>query len=69
MPQATLDETQIKALFKEALLEVLDERKDLLRELIEEIIEDLGMVRAIGEGETTEPVSREEVFHALEGGS
>jgi len=69
MPQTTLDETQIKALFKEALVEVLEERKDLLRELIEEIIEDLGMGMAIREGENTEPASREEVFHALEGGS
>lgn len=67
MVYTTLDETQIKDLFKQALEELLQERKDLLYELVEEIIEDIGLLRAIKEGEETKRVRREEVFQLLEG--
>jgi len=69
MPQATLDDAQIKALFKEALVELLQERKDLFHELVEDIMEDLGLLRAIKEGEGTPNAPRSEVFQVLEGGS
>ncbi|MDH5704132.1 MAG: hypothetical protein OEY99_07940, partial [Aigarchaeota archaeon] len=61
MAHTTLDETQIKELFKQAFVELLQERKDLLYELVAEIIEDFALVEAIREGEETEPVRREEV--------
>jgi len=67
MAYTTLDETQIKELFKQAFVELLQERKDLLYELVAEIIEDLALLEAIREGEETEPVLREEVFRVLEG--
>ena len=67
MAYTTLDETQIKDLFKQALEELLQERKDLLYELFAEIIEDFGLLRAIREGEDTAIVPREEVFQILEG--
>jgi spore coat polysaccharide biosynthesis protein SpsF (cytidylyltransferase family) len=67
MAYTTLDETQIKELFKQAFVELLQERKDLLYELVAEIIEDFALVEAIREGEETEPVRREEVFRVLEG--
>jgi hypothetical protein len=67
MAYTTLDETQIKELFKQAFVELLQERKDLLYELVAEIIEDLALLEAIREGEETEPVRREEVFRVLEG--
>jgi len=66
MVHTTLDETQIKDLFKQAFEELLQERKDLLYELVAEIIEDLALLRAIKEGENTASVGREEVFHVLE---
>ena len=66
MPQTTLDEAQIKELFKQALVELLQERKDLLRELIAEVLEDLALLRAIKEGEDTETVGKEDVLRALE---
>ncbi len=34
MAQVTMDEARLKALFKTALVEVLEERKDLLRDAI-----------------------------------
>ena len=67
MSYTTLDETQIKELFKQALVELLQERKDLLYELVAEIIEDFALLRAIKEGEDTATVRREGVFRILEG--
>jgi len=66
MSSAVLDEARVRALVKEALLEILDERRDLLAGVIEEVIEDLGMLRAIREGECTREVVREDVLPALE---
>ena len=69
MPYTTVDETQIKELFKQAFVELLQERRDLVYELVAEIIEDLALLRAIKEGEDTATVRREEVFRVLEGAS
>lgn len=67
MTTATLDEDRLKELFKSAIIEVLEERKDLIRELIEEAMEDVGLIRAIQEGEHGAKASRQEVFEILEG--
>ena len=68
MAQVTMDEASLKALVKTALVEVLEERKDLLRDAIEETLEDIALARAIEEGQRTEDVSRGEVLSLLEGG-
>ncbi len=67
MSYASLNESQIKELFKQAFLELLQERKDLLYDLFAEVIEDFALANAIKEGESTESVSRAEVFQVLEG--
>jgi hypothetical protein len=69
MATITMDESQVKDLFKQALLELFDERRDLFYGLFAEILEDAGMVNAIREGQGTYTVSREEVFDILEGQS
>lgn len=51
MTTATLDEAKLKDLLKAAIVEVLEERKDLIRDLIEEAIEDIALVHATKEGE------------------
>ncbi len=66
--QVPLDDERLKDLFKTALLEVLEERKDVLRDLIEETLEDIALARAIEQGQRTEEASRSEVFSILEGG-
>ncbi len=66
MPAESNDTTQLKELVKEVLLELLEERKDLFQELIVEAIEDIGLANAMEESETTDLVSREEVFQTLE---
>ncbi len=68
MTQAPWDDDQLKELFKTAVLEVLEERKDILRELIEEALQDIALVRASEHGRGTEDVARGEVFSILEGG-
>ena len=67
MAGTSLDDTRIKELFKQALLEVLQERKDLLYEVFAEVVEDLAMTKAIEEGATTESATRKEVLRFLEG--
>ena len=60
-----MDEVHIKELFKQAMIEVIQEQKDLFSGLFTNAIEDIALVNAIKEGEETEPVSREEVFQIL----
>jgi hypothetical protein len=67
MAEVASEDERLKALFKTALLEVLEERKDLLREVIEETLGDIALARAIEAGERTQEVSRSEVFSVLEG--
>jgi len=69
MCATTVDEGRLKELLKEALTEILEERRDLLAGLVEEVIEDIGMLRAIKEGETSPDVSKDKVLDALEGAS
>jgi hypothetical protein len=68
MTQVPLDDERLKDLFKTALVEVLEERKDILRDLIEETMEDIALARAIAQGQRTDEISRSEVFSILEGG-
>lgn len=67
MEHAVLSETRLKEIFKSALIEVIEEKKNLLSELLAEAVEDIALVRAIKESESTESVSRDEVFSILEG--
>jgi predicted GIY-YIG superfamily endonuclease len=59
-------EEQLKAVFKAALIEVIEEKRDFFQELLEDAIEEIALVRAIEEGKQTETISREEVFKRLE---
>lgn len=61
MGQKLSDERQIKESVKQALVELLQERKDLIYDLVTEIVEDYALARAIKEGEQTPKVSRQNV--------
>ncbi|MCS6806511.1 MAG: hypothetical protein RMM98_15820 [Acidobacteriota bacterium] len=65
--EAQINQAQLKELLKAAIVEVLEERRDLISDLIEEVLEDVALARAIEEGESTGIVSRDEVFKLLEG--
>lgn len=68
MTRISSDDRRLKELFKTALLEVLEERKDILRDLIEESLEDIALARAIEQGQRTKEVGRGEVSSLLRGG-
>ena len=61
------DDTHIKDLLKQAMLELLTEHRDDFYELFSEALEDILMVYAIREGEDSETVSKAEVLRALGG--
>ena len=67
MSYISLDEERVKELFKQAVLELFQERKDLLYDLFAEVVEDFALANAIREGEATETIGRAEVFQILEG--
>jgi len=67
MTTPTMEEVRIKELFKQAMLELIQEQKELFSDLFTEVIEDIALVNAIKEGQETESVEREEVFKVLEG--
>jgi len=63
--ETLINDARLKTLIKEAVAEVMEERKDVLRELLIEAIEDIGLVNAIKEGEKSKSISRDEVFKIL----
>ena len=65
MATTTLDDDKLKALLKQALVEVLEERRDLVHDILEEALEDFALSAAIAEGEGSTLESREAVFEAL----
>lgn len=65
--EALISPEQLKELFKAALVEVLEERRDLIHDVIEEALDDVALARAMEAGETTENVSRDEGFKLLQG--
>ena len=61
-----IESDELKEVFKSAIVEVLQERRELVSEILQEIIEDIAFSKAIADGEQTPRVSRESVFEVLE---
>ncbi len=66
MADIPLDENKLKEILKTAIVEVIQERKEIFSDLLAEIIEDIALEKAIKEGENTESVSREAIFKILD---
>ncbi|HEV7474679.1 MAG TPA: hypothetical protein VGN90_11565 [Pyrinomonadaceae bacterium] len=64
----SIDEETLKNLLKAAVVEALNEHRDLVKEIVEEAMEDIALTRAIDEGIRSDTVPREEVYAILEGG-
>jgi PII-like signaling protein len=60
-----VEERRLKVLLKDAVTEVLEERRDILRAAVQESLEDATMFRAIQAGEKSRPVSRNKIFQRL----
>lgn len=65
--EASLEDARLKALLKESLLELLEERREEFSELLLEVLEDLAMSRAIHEGEGSALVKKEEILRIMAG--
>lgn len=59
-------DNRLKNIFKDAMIEVLEECYDLFAEIVAEALEELALMRAIQEGEKSENISQEEVFHLID---
>ena len=71
MATITISKDDLKKLIsttvKESLIEVLTTRKDLLEDALIEAIEDIGLAKAMEEGDTGEYVSEDVVLRKLRG--
>ncbi len=65
--QTVMDEDRLKQVFKEALVEMLEEKQNIFHEMIVDAMEDIALIRAIQEGQNTGTATKEEIFHILEG--
>jgi spore coat polysaccharide biosynthesis protein SpsF (cytidylyltransferase family) len=63
----SIDNSKLKDLFKQAIVEAIEEKKEVVHDLFMEAMEDLAMVRAIEEGESSGTASRKEIFDILDG--
>jgi hypothetical protein len=61
------DENKLKDIMKQALVEVLDDRKGVIYEILAEIIEDIALSHAIKEGEATKSVSKRQILSIIQG--
>lgn len=66
MAEPTFDEEKLKDLFKSALVEALEENRDLVRDIVGEALEDIALAHAIEQGLKSESVSRNDIFAVLE---
>ena len=64
--EASLDDARLKALLKETLIELLEERREEFSALILEALEDLALSRAIREGEDTGLVNKREIIEVMQ---
>ena len=64
--ETLIDNDKLKEIFKQAIVEAIEEKRDVVHDLLVEAMEDLAMIHAIEEGEETEIVSRDEVLSILE---
>jgi hypothetical protein len=65
MSTVMIDEERLKDLLKSAIVEALEERRDLVQEIVEEAMEDIGLAYAIEQGLRSDTIPREEVFAIL----
>ncbi len=67
MTNTGMNEIVLKEMLKEALVEVLEERRDFFREVVEEVLGDFELVEDLREVKKTERQGKQKVFAMLEG--
>ncbi|MFC1851713.1 hypothetical protein ACFL27_16100 [candidate division CSSED10-310 bacterium] len=64
--ELTINDEKSRKMFKELMIELIIERKDLFHEIIVEAMEDIAMGKAIAEGRKNEFVNEEKIMELLE---
>ena len=67
MATVSLDEKQFKALLKQTLIELFEERSDIFSAIVIEALEDIGLAKAIREGRKNGFVDKEKIDAILKG--
>lgn len=65
MSALTAQDQHLKDLLKQAMLELLEERRDLFSEIFAEAIEDAGLVNAIKDGQGGYNVGKKDILKIL----
>ncbi len=64
--QTVIDEGRLKQVFKEALIEMLEEKQSLFHDIVVDAMEDIALSRAIQKGQDSGKATKKEVFDILE---
>jgi hypothetical protein len=65
--ETLVDDNKLKYLMKQAIIEVIEEKKEAVHDILVEVMEDVAMIRAIQEGEDSGNADRDEIFGILQG--
>lgn len=65
--EALVDDVKLKNLMKQAIIEVIEEKKEAVHDILVEAMEDVAMIRAIRDGEDSGLAGRDEIFGILAG--
>jgi myo-inositol catabolism protein IolC len=63
--ETLVDDNKLKELLKQAIIEVIEEKRETVHDILMEVIEDAALMRAIQEGENSGEADREEIFGIL----
>jgi hypothetical protein len=69
MTRTNFNGPALKRAMKEALVETLQEQRELLHDVFAEVLEDFALAEAIRQGQKTKRATRDEVFEILRGKS
>ena len=65
--ETLVDDNKLKDLLKQAIIEVIEEKRETVHDILMEVMEDTALMRAIQEGESSGNADREEIFGILRG--
>jgi len=65
--ELSISDERMKGLMKDAIVEILKEKKEMLYEAMMEAIEDIGLANAIREGRKGKFVREDKILKILEG--
>ena len=60
--ETLVDDNKLKELLKQAIIEVIEEKRETVHDILMEVMEDAALMQAIQEGENSSEADREEFF-------